>query len=150
MNVTRRQIFVLGAGVTAFAAMGSIGTPVLAAEDAEKAIAEFTGGKEATKGKITLKAPEIAENGNTVPIKFSVDSPMTAEDYVVSILLIATGNPYPKVAKLNFSPMSGEANASIRIRLAKTQDLLAFAKMSDGSIYMDEKNVKVTIGGCGG
>jgi len=150
MEVTRRQLIVLGAGATAFASLGSLTTPVFAAEDYEKAIAEFTGGKEAKKGKITLKAPEIAENGNTVPIKFSVESPMTDDDYVESVLLLATANPYPKVVRLNFSPMSGEASASVRVRLAKTQNLLAYAKMSDGSIYMDEKNVKVTIGGCGG
>jgi len=150
MKVNRRQLFVLGAGATAFATLGSISTVAFAAEDAEKAIAEFTGGKEAIKGKVNLKTPEIAENGNTVPIKFSVDSPMTDDDYVVSVMVMAMGNPNPKVAILNFTPMSGEANASIRVRLAQTQDMLAFAKMSDGSIYMDQKNVKVTIGGCGG
>ena len=62
----------------------------------------------------------------------------------------AAGNPRPGVATFNFSPMSGEASATTRIRLAKTQDVIAVAKMNDGSVFMDKKQVKVTIGGCGG
>ena len=62
----------------------------------------------------------------------------------------AAGNPLPGVATFHFSPMSGSASATTRIRLAKTQDVIAIAKMSDGSVFMDKKTVKVTIGGCGG
>ena len=60
------------------------------------------------------------------------------------------GNPEPGIATFNFSPMSGEAAATTRIRLAKTQNVVAVAKMNDGSFFMDKKLVKVTIGGCGG
>jgi sulfur-oxidizing protein SoxY len=151
MNVTRRQTIAFGASALAFAALGSsIPTPALASEESDKLIAEFTGGKEATAGKIKLKAPEIAENGNTVPISFKVDSPMTADNHVASVMLLALGNPVPGVGTFNFTAMSGEAVASTRIRLAKTQEVMAFAKMSDGSVFMDKKTVKVTIGGCGG
>ncbi len=154
MNVTRRQIFALGAGAVAIAtlgtAMGTSISPAFASEESDKLIAEFTGGKEAASGRVKLKTPEIAENGNTVPISFNVESPMTGDDYVASVLVLALGNPGPNVATFNFSAMSGKAAASTRIRLAKTQEIVAFAKMSDGSIFMDKKTVKVTIGGCGG
>ena len=70
---------------------------------------EFAGGKEPAAGKVTLSAPEIAENGNTVPISVTVDSPMTADDYVESVIIVAAGNPNPGVATFNFSPMSGVA-----------------------------------------
>ncbi len=116
----------------------------------EERIAEFTGGVEPASGTIALKAPEIAENGNTVPISVSVESPMTEDNYVSEVMILATGNPLPGVATFKFSPMSGSASASTRIRLAKTQDLIALARMSDGSLFMDSKSVKVTIGGCGG
>lgn len=150
MNVTRRQIFALGAGAAAIATLGTNISPAFATEESDKLIADFTGGKAATAGKVKLKTPEIAENGNTVPISFSVDSPMTDGDYVASVLVLAMGNPGPNVATFNFSAMSGKAAASTRIRLAKTQEIVAIAKMSDGSIFMDKKTVKVTIGGCGG
>ncbi len=150
MNVTRRQTFALGAGAVAFATLATGISPALASEASDKLVADFTGGKKATAGKVKLKTPEIAENGNTVPISFSVESPMTSDDHVASVLVLALGNPGPNVATFNFSAMSGKAEAATRVRLAKTQEILAIAKMSDGSLFMDKKTVKVTIGGCGG
>jgi sulfur-oxidizing protein SoxY len=151
MQVTRRQALGISAGGMAFLALGPGMTAALADEAAaEKSLMEFTGGKTPAAGKITLKAPEIAENGNTVPITVSVDSEMTAQSYVQSVVLLAEGNPNPAVATFHFTPMSGEASATTRMRLAKTQNVIAVAKMSDGSVYMDKKQVKVTIGGCGG
>src|SRR3546814_14432826 len=97
-----------------------------------------------------FRSPEIAENGNTVPISVSVDSEMTEASYVESVTLLADGNPNPAVATFHFTPMSGEASATTRMRLAKTQNVVAVAKLSDGSVFMDKKLVKVTIGGCGG
>lgn len=150
-NVTRRRLFALaaGAGTVAVASVlprAAYATP----EETAKAVAEITGGKEPQSGKLTLTAPEIAENGNTVPISISVDSPMTDADYVSSVTIMAEGNPNPEVATFHFTPMSGRAEATTRIRLAKTQNVVAVAKMSDGSTYTDKKEVKVTIGGCGG
>jgi len=69
---------------------------------------------------------------------------------VTDVLIVADGNPRPGVATFKFTELSGEAEASTRIRLAKTQNVIAVAKMSDGSFYMAKKAVKVTIGGCGG
>ena len=95
------------------------------------------------EGAITLTAPEIAENGNTVPI--GVDAPGAVE-----ITLYADGNPVPNVATFKFGPMSASRSASTRIRLARTQNVVAVAKMEDGSFQMAKAEVKVTIGGCGG
>ena len=155
MQVTRRQALGLSLGLSAGAlAIVALGPGLNAARADEaatdKSLMELTGGKTPEMGKITLNAPEIAENGNTVPISISVDSEMTESSYVESVTLLADGNPNPAVATFHFSPMSGEATATTRRRLAKTQNVVAVAKMSDGSVFMDKKLVKVTIGGCGG
>lgn len=151
MQVTRRQALGLSAGALAVAAFGP-GLQGARADEAaaEKSLMEITGGKTPATGTITLNAPEIAENGNTVPISVSVDSEMTEASYVESVTLLADGNPNPDVATFHFSPMSGEATATTRMRLAKTQNVIAVAKLNDGSVFMDKKLVKVTIGGCGG
>ena len=85
-----------------------------------------------------------------MPLSVAVDSPMTAESHVTDVLLVADGNPRPGIATFRFTPMSGRAEAATRIRLAATQNVIVIAKMSDGTLYADQKEVKVTIGGCGG
>ncbi len=121
-----------------------------AAKEAADEIAKFTGGKTPEQGKIAIELPEIAENGNTVPLSISVDAPMTADNYVSEILVVAEGNPHPGVARFHFSPMSGKALVSTRIRLAATQNIVVVAKTSGGQFFTGQKLVKVTIGGCGG
>lgn len=151
MNINRRQALALSAGAAVFAVTGlSSKQSFASAEDTEKAIMELTGGKMPEAGKVTLTAPEIAENGNTVPISVSVDSAMTDGDMVESVSIFAEGNPNPDVVTFNFTALSGAATATTRMRLAKTQNVIAVAKMADGTTYMDKKEVKVTIGGCGG
>ena len=149
MSISRRQMLGVSAG---FAMMSVAGTRIALAdvEATDKFIMEFTGGKKPETGKITLTAPEIAENGNTVPVSVEVESAMTDGDLVESVLLVADGNPNPDVATFHFTAMSGTAAATTRMRLAKTQNVIAVAKMADGSVFMDKKEVKVTIGGCGG
>lgn len=149
MHITRRQALGLTAAAVAFAGLG-VRSAFASAEDADKQVLAFTGGKAPQTGKITLTAPEIAENGNTVPISVSVDSKMAGKDLVESVLILADGNPNPAVATFHFTEMSGTATATTRMRLAKTQNVIAVAKMKDGSVFMDKKQVKVTIGGCGG
>ena len=149
-RMSRRDALALGAGTAAFAII-AVRTPAAAApKDAEADIAKFTGGKTAEKGKITIELPEIAENGNTVPLSIVVDSPMTAENYISDVLGVADGNPRPGLATFHFTPMSGRAEAATRIRLAATQNIIVVAKTSDGKFFTDQKQVKVTIGGCGG
>jgi sulfur-oxidizing protein SoxY len=110
---------------------------------ADEQIAEFTGGADVGTEGLTLTAPEIAENGNTVPISVSAPG-------AVAIMVLAPGNPTPPVATFNFGPLAGSQAASTRIRLAGTQDITAIAKMADGSFVQASQTVKVTIGGCGG
>ena len=151
MNITRRQALALSAGAAVFAVTGLQAGPFFAsAEDTDKAIMNISGGKMPETGKITLTAPEIAENVNTVPITVSVESAMTDGDMVESVTIFADGNPNPDVATFNFTALSGAATATTRMRLAKTQNVVAVVKMADGSTFMDKKQVKVTIGGCGG
>jgi sulfur-oxidizing protein SoxY len=104
----------------------------------------------AQAGKVTIGAPEIAENGNTVPITIDVDSPMTAQSYVKTIVVAADGNPLPGVARFDLSPDNGQAHVEFRIRLAQTQQITAVALLSDGTLWSAAKVIKVTIGGCGG
>ena len=147
-TLTRRQMMAWAGG----AALLGFGGRTAFADPAEtkKAIAEVAGDKTLKEGRINLNLPEIAENGSTVPLKLEVDSPMTESDYVKAVHVFAEGNPNPDVATFNFTPASGRAFASTRIRLAKTQDVIAVAEMSDGSMYSARQTVKVTIGGCGG
>ncbi len=140
MSMTRRTF--VGTGLTAVAAF--LALPLTAtAQEVEEAINAFTGGADMADEGITLIAPEIAENGNTVPIE--VDSPEA-----VAIMILATGNPAPDVATFNFGPASGSSAASTRIRLAGEQEVLAIARKADGSFVSARQTVRVTIGGCGG
>jgi len=152
MKLSRRKVLALGAGFGAAALTGLSTGGIAFADEAstQAAIDAFAAGAEVGEGRISLTAPEIAENGNTVPVSVDVESDMTESDYVSSVMILASGNPNPGVITFNFTPMSGVAAATTRIRLAKTQDVIAVAKMSDGSVFMDKKLVKVTIGGCGG
>lgn len=151
MNITRRNALAFSAGAAAFAFAGFLPNSAKASpEDVDAKIKELAGGMEPQSGRVTLTTPEIAENGNTVPIEVSVESAMTEGDMVESISIFADENPSPDVITFHFSPMSGKAQANTRMRLAKTQNVVAVAKMADGSLFMDKKQVKVTIGGCGG
>ena len=147
--ISRRQALGLGAGAFAAMALPLRPTAALAKNDAEEVIKAFAGGKTPEKAKVKLELPEIAENGNTVPVTVSVESPMTKESYVKDVPIIADGNPRAGVITFHFSP-SAVPEANTRIRLAETQNVVAIAKMNDGSVYMASKEVKVTIGGCGG
>ncbi|RID92863.1 thiosulfate oxidation carrier protein SoxY [Gemmobacter lutimaris] len=139
MNLSRREALWVGLGGLAAVAMPGA---ALAATTEELTNA-FTGGAAPGTDGITLTAPEIAENGNTVPVSVSAPG-------AVAIMLLATGNPEPAVATFTFGPAAGSQMAATRIRLAKTQDVVALAKMADGSIKQAQATVKVTIGGCGG
>ena len=144
MKIDRRKVVVMGASL---AASSLLPVNVLAQSDsqqtAEEIIQEFTGGASVGSGDIMLTTPEIAENGNTVPI--SVESKKAS-----AIKILALGNPGPDVVTFKFGPLSANHMASTRIRLRKTQDVLAIAKLEDGSFIQEMKKVKVTIGGCGG
>lgn len=138
MTFTRRETLAIGGAALAVAAL-----PAKLMASTADLIAGVTGGAAASSDGIELTAPEIAENGNTVPIAVSAPG-------AVAITLLAGGNPTPGVATFNFGAGSAEQSASTRIRLAGTQDVIAVAKMADGSFVAAAQTVKVTIGGCGG
>lgn len=150
-RLPRRSILVGGAAIVATGALAQQ-TPAPQArigwEDALKSII----GPDAklTEGKIELTLPEIAESGNTVPFTINVPSAMTEQEYVKAVHVFATKNPRPDVVSFYFSPLSGKAQALSRMRLAETQPVVAVAEMSDGKFYVARREVKVTIGGCGG
>ncbi|MGJ8628403.1 MAG: thiosulfate oxidation carrier protein SoxY [Sulfitobacter sp.] len=141
MDFSRRETFGLGVGAVALITM-PMGAAA-ATEGVDLIIADFTGGAEMADTGVTLTAPEIAENGNTVPVE--VDAPGAT-----AIMLLATGNPTPPAGTFKFGPLAGRHGASTRIRLAKSQDVVAIAKLADGTFARTSAEVKVTIGGCGG
>ncbi len=149
-TLSRRQTLALGAGSAAFTMTVELQPLAATPKQAQAEIAKFTGGKAAAKGKISIDLPEIAENGNTVPLAIAVASPMTAEDHVTELLVVADDNPFPKLVTFHFTPMSGRAEASTRVRLAATENVIVVAKTSTGNFFTEQKQVKVTIGGCGG
>lgn len=138
MKMTRRETLFVG-----FGAAIAVTLPMPAFATVDDAIAAFTGGAEVGSGGIVLTTPEIAENGNTVPVEVSAPG-------AVSIMLLAAGNPNPDVGTFNFGPLAATQAAATRIRLAGTQDVIAIAKMADGTFVRASNEVKVTIGGCGG
>lgn len=139
MKITRREslMLVMGAAVAAM-----IPSNVFAAAY-DEAVAEFTGGASLGEGGITLIAPEIAENGNTVPIEVIAPG-------AVAITVFAEKNPSPEVVSFKFGPLAGSQRGATRIRLSGTQNVVAIAQMADGSFVSVSQEVKVTIGGCGG
>jgi sulfur-oxidizing protein SoxY len=100
------------------------------------------------KGKVTLVLPQLADNGNSVPIRITVDSPMTAADHVKSIHLYSERNPVPNMANFYLGPRAGKAEINSRVRLAGSQRVTAVAKLSDGSFWYDAAPIVVTLSAC--
>ena len=78
----------------------------------------------------------------------AVDSPMTANDYVKAIHIVAEGNPLPNIISFYLSARSGRATVQSRIRLSNSQRVLAIAEMSDGSFHQGFANTLVTLSAC--
>jgi sulfur-oxidizing protein SoxY len=114
----------------------------------QAAIKKLTGGAPLRKGKVTIDVPPLVENGNSVPLTVSVESPMTAADHVKSIHVFNEKNPQPNVIGAWFGPRAGKAALSTRIKLANAQTIIAVAQLSDGSFWSDETDVIVTIAAC--
>ena len=146
MNTTRRQALSLAGAALAALAAGLAGLlPVRMARAADngasKAIAAFTNGTVPAEGGVHIEAPEIADNGGSVPIRVSAENARR-------IAVFNDGNPYPDVAVFTFGKGATPA-ASTRIRLAKSQKLTAVAEMGDGTFRMTSRSIIVTVGGCG-
>lgn len=146
---SRRQVLSGLAALPLAAVIGSMNAHATAAA-VEAEVKKLFGDKSIGSGKIKLDAPQIAENGLVVPVTVDVESPMTEADYVKAIHVYADGNPLPGVVSYRFTPASGKASVSFRMRLAQTQHVVCVAEMSNGAVHMAKTEVKVTIGGCGG
>jgi hypothetical protein len=85
-------------------------------------------------GRIKLDIAQLVDNGNTVPMAVSVDSPMTAADHVTAMAVFNERNPQREVIKATLGPRAGKAQVATRIRLATSQKLVAVARLSDGSV----------------
>lgn len=111
--------------------------------------ARLVGSATPIEGKVSVDLPELAENGNFVPITIMVDSPMTDADHVQAIHILSTANPFAHVATFHLSPINAVARVQSRMRLAKTQDVVVLAELSNGDKLISTTRVGVTIGGCG-
>jgi sulfur-oxidizing protein SoxY len=137
------------AGAAAWAVWACLPRAAVAATVAE-ALEELLGGRPAAESaRVRLELPDRFDYGNTVPLAFSVASPMTAADHVRRVDVFAEGNPFPEVATFYFTPESGRAGASTRIRLNEgEQEVIAVAELSDGSAWIGRRAVQVSISGC--
>jgi sulfur-oxidizing protein SoxY len=125
--------------------------PVAAVSTAPTLLAverQWAAGRPVTEGRVLLDIAPLVENGNAVPIRVQVDSPMTAADHVVEIVVFNERNPQRDVARFNLTPASGKAEVQTRIRLATSQQLVALARMRDGSQWSHHVDVLVTLAAC--
>ena len=145
---SRRQFLLLG--LVATPAFAQLDPNIAAKRKAalEEAIARVTGGKEPRPGRVKLDVPPLVDNGNTVPISVTVDSPMTPADHVKTITVLTEKNPQPYVLRAHLGPRSGRASVSARGRIADTGNVIAIAELSDGSFWSDTISVVVTLSAC--
>lgn len=146
-DVSRRAVLT---GTVSIAVLPLTGTLAHATpESMAEAMTEALGAGAAPKGgRVKLELPELAENGNSVPLRVSVESPMTAADHVKTIYVFSEKNPVSNVVRFHLSPRSGSAKVMTTIRLAGTQRITAVARMSDGSLWSSAANVIVTQAAC--
>ncbi len=112
------------------------------------AIADVIGDAKLNVGRVKLEIPPLVENGNTVACAVTVESPMTATDYVKAIHVFNEKNPQPNVISTKLGPRAGRAAIATRIRLSETQTVTAIAELSDGSFWSHSVDVVITLGAC--
>jgi sulfur-oxidizing protein SoxY len=144
----RRRFISLLAGLAAVPLLPSRAARAQQDDPFSALLGRITGGATVRPGRVTVDTPRLADNGHSVPLTVSVDSPMTAADHVVSITLLSGRNPRPVMAKFHLGPASGRAQVATRVRLAGTQRVLAVARFSDGSWWSGEAEVEVTESAC--
>ncbi len=148
-TIDRRGVLISGSVAAVLVLLGPR-LAMAAPAQVEAEIQKLYAGKTLADGRIKLDLPSIAENGLVVPLGVDVESPMSEADFVKALHVFADGNPNPGVASFYFTPMMPKATVQIRMRLAQTQNIVAVAEMSDGKLFTTKREVKVTIGGCGG
>jgi sulfur-oxidizing protein SoxY len=140
---TTRRLFLVGAAALLVVRPAGATPQSMAA-----AIRQVTGGKPVTPGRVKLTIPPLVENGNSVAVTISADSPMTGKDHVTAIHLFTEKNPLPNVIGIRLGARAGKAEVSTRIRLADTQQVVAVCAMSDGSFWSDKADVILTLSAC--
>lgn len=147
---TRREFIVLACGAFATAAEAQLPPNIAALRQAAlaDAIRKATGGAQLRSGRVKLDLPPLIDNGNSVPLAVTVDSPMTREDHVRAIHVFTEKNPQPNVISVHLGPRAGRAHFATRARIADTGVVIAVAQMSDGSFWTDRVNVVVTLSAC--
>jgi sulfur-oxidizing protein SoxY len=148
----KRRTFVLAAS----AAMASLSTLRLHATSARapmspvltKLVEQFAAGAAIVEGRVKFDVAPLVDNGNSVPIEVTVDSPMTADSFVTSIAVFNEKNPQHDGAIFTLTQSSGRARIATRIRLAISQQLVAVAKMNDGRCFTHTVDVLVTLASC--
>jgi sulfur-oxidizing protein SoxY len=141
--ITRRAALALSAAAALPAA--AIAQQEETFEAAERAI---LAGRRPRADGITIDMEGLSENGNSVDIALSVDSPTTAEDHVTAIHILAEKNPVARVARFGLTPRAGQAVVATRIRLATTQTILVLAETSRGEVHRAAQEVIVILGAC--
>jgi sulfur-oxidizing protein SoxY len=116
--------------------------------DVHMAIQSVFGDRPLLRGRVMLELPKLAESGNSVPLKMSVESAMSRTDRVIRACIFSNRNPRPLIATILFGPNAGTAAFSTNVRLSSTQDVIAVAEMSDHSLWTSQARVLVTIGAC--
>lgn len=144
-NLSRRGALVAGASALATLVVRPAGATT---ETMQAAIAEFSGGATITKGKVKMDIPPLVENGNSVPLVVTVDSPMTETDFVKAIAVFNERNPQPNIGTFHLNPHSGRAFVSTRIRLGDSQTIMAVAQLSDGTFWSGTAELIVTLPAC--
>jgi sulfur-oxidizing protein SoxY len=109
----------------------------------------LTGGrKPQPSDRVRLVLPRAFKRGDAVPLTVEVEGPMTAADHVRRIHLLADANPLPEIATFHFTPRSGRARVVTRVRLARSQDVMAVAELANGALLMSRASVEVESDGC--
>jgi sulfur-oxidizing protein SoxY len=146
----KRRGFIAMAGALASAVLGARAQSprFQPAQDIGPLIQRLTGGVAPERGGVEIELPQIAENGNSVPMRVKVASPMTPEDHVTAIHIIAERNPRPLVATFHLGPRSGRAEIGTRVRLAGTQKVTVLAALSGNRFQVGQMDVLVTSAAC--
>ena len=148
MTTRREFLFVLGAVAGEAAAQLPPNIAAIRQMALDDAIRKVTGGALVKPGKVKLDVPPLIDNGNTVPIVVTVDSPMTEADHVKAIHIFTEKNPQPFVIGAHLGPRSGRARVVTRARIADTGRVIAVAQLSDGSFWSETVSVVVTLSAC--
>lgn len=145
-STSRRLLLQAGAAMAAH----TVVRPAVAQDAAAlaAAMAQFAGGQAVQKGRVTLEVARLVDNGNVVPLRVLVDSPMSGADHVTEIAVFNEKNPQRDVARFTLGVRAGKADVSTRVRLATSQRLVALARMNDGSVWSDAVDVVVVLAAC--